>query len=181
MRERATARWSDPAGDAYGSWDEAYRDTVTGVYRLLYTRVGNRADAEDLTSEVFLRALRPLRLDVPRPQVRAYLAATARTVLARHWRRRLGVELTTIDEAATLRTIDAVADTSAEHAGAVAAALDRLPDRYRTILELRFVEGASVKEAAATMGVTVSNAKVLQHRALRAAARGHDVTPPPGL
>jgi RNA polymerase sigma factor (sigma-70 family) len=172
MRESATARSSDPPAGPYRSWEEAYRDTVTGVYRLLSSRVGNRADAEDLTSEVFLSALRPLRLDVPRPQVRAYLAATARSVLARHWRRRLGVELTTIDEAATLPTTDPVSDTTA-HAGAVADALDRLPERYRRILELRFVEGASVKEAARTMGVTVSNAKVLQHRALRAAARGH--------
>jgi RNA polymerase sigma-70 factor (ECF subfamily) len=177
MRESATARSSDPPAGPYRSWEEAYRDTVPGVYRLLSSRVGNRADAEDLTSEVFLSALRPLRLDVPRPQVRAYLAATARSVLARHWRRRLGVELTTIDEAATLPTTDPVSDTTAAHAGAVADALDRLPDRYRTILELRFVEGASVKEAATTMGVTVSNAKVLQHRALRAAARGHAVAP----
>jgi RNA polymerase sigma factor (sigma-70 family) len=179
MHDSPAAGAATPA-DGYGSWEEAYLDTVTGVYRLLASRVGNRADAEDLTSEVFLSVLRPLRLDVPRPQVRAYLAATARSVLARHWRHRLGVELTTIDEAATLPTIDAVSDTTAEHAGAVADALDRLPDRYRTILELRFIEGASVKEAATTMGVTVSNAKVLQHRALRAAARGHAVAPSAG-
>ncbi len=49
--------------------------------------------------------------------------------------------------------------------------LASLPDRYRRILELRFLEACSIKEAAQAMGVTVSNAKVLQHRALRMAAK----------
>jgi RNA polymerase sigma-70 factor (ECF subfamily) len=45
-----------------------------------------------------------------------------------------------------------------------------LPERYRRILELRFLEGCTIKEAANAMSVSVSNAKVLQHRALRMAA-----------
>jgi RNA polymerase sigma-70 factor (ECF subfamily) len=49
--------------------------------------------------------------------------------------------------------------------------LATLPDRYRRILELRFLEACSIKEAAQAMGVSVSNAKVLQHRALRMAAK----------
>jgi RNA polymerase sigma-70 factor (ECF subfamily) len=49
--------------------------------------------------------------------------------------------------------------------------LAALPDRYRRILELRFLEACSIKETAHAMGVSVSNAKVLQHRALRMAAK----------
>jgi RNA polymerase sigma-70 factor (ECF subfamily) len=44
-------------------------------------------------------------------------------------------------------------------------------------LELRFLEGCSIKEAADIMGITVANTKVLQHRALRmagAVAKGSD-------
>ena len=55
-----------------------------------------------------------------------------------------------------------------QRAGRILAAL---PDRYRRILELRFLEACSIKEAAQAMGVSVSNAKVLQHRALRMAAK----------
>ena len=55
-----------------------------------------------------------------------------------------------------------------ERAGRVLALL---PDRYRRILELRFLETCSIKETAQTMGISVSNAKVLQHRALRMAAK----------
>ena len=48
--------------------------------------------------------------------------------------------------------------------------LEALPERYRRILELRFLEACSIKEAARSMQISVSNAKVLQHRALRMAA-----------
>src|SRR3954453_15244818 len=83
--------------DAYEDWESVYRDNVDRLYRLMYARVGNRADAEELTSEVFTTALRPLRLSSSKGEVRAYLLVTARTVLASHWRRRLGQPVTTID------------------------------------------------------------------------------------
>ena len=78
------------ASDAYSDWDELYADNVVRIYRLLYSKVGNRPDAEDLTAEVFLAAFGPLRLEASRPEVRAYLSKTAATVLASFWRRRLG-------------------------------------------------------------------------------------------
>lgn len=46
----------------YPDWEAVYQDNVSWLYRTLFARVGNRADAEDLTAEVFLAALRPLRL-----------------------------------------------------------------------------------------------------------------------
>ena len=55
-----------PAGalvcdDDYPDWEEIYRDNVVRLYRLMYAKVGNRPDAEDLTTEVFMAALGPLR------------------------------------------------------------------------------------------------------------------------
>src|SRR6476469_8854958 len=82
---------------SYPSWDAIYLDNVERLYRMLYGRVGNRADAEDLTAEVFQAALKPLRTSASVGEVRSYLLATARTVLASHWRRHYGTEITTID------------------------------------------------------------------------------------
>src|SRR6476620_1021722 len=84
-------------GDVYGDWESVYRDNVDRLYRLMFARVGNRADAEERTAEVLTTALRPLRLSSSRAEVRAYLLLTAKTVLASHWRRRLGQPVTTID------------------------------------------------------------------------------------
>jgi RNA polymerase sigma-70 factor (ECF subfamily) len=156
----------------YADWEAVYEDNATWVYRTLFARVGNRADAEDLTTEVFLAALRPLRLTASVGEVRAYLRATARTVLAAHWRETLGREITSIEdvEQQALDSEEAISTAPQR----VAQVLDRLPDRYRHILELRFLQGSSIKDAAAELGVSVANAKVLQHRALRLAAQVTD-------
>ena len=159
--------------DLYADWESVYRDNVERLYRLMYARVGNRPDAEDLTSEVFRTALGPLRLASSKGEVRSYLLATARTVLASHWRRRLGTPVTSIDPDSDLRFLagPAGADRSSEAPNRVARILAALPDRYRRILELRFLEASSIKEAAHTMDISVSNAKVLQHRALHMATK----------
>jgi RNA polymerase sigma factor (sigma-70 family) len=159
--------------DAYADWESVYRDNVDRLYRLMYARVGNRPDAEDLTSEVFRTALGPLRLASSKGEVRSYLLTTARTVLASHWRRHLGMPVTSIDpetDAAYLVEPSGVAQPS-EAPSRVDTILATLPDRYRRILELRFLEACSIKEAAQAMSISVSNAKVLQHRALRMAAK----------
>jgi RNA polymerase sigma factor (sigma-70 family) len=159
--------------DAYADWESVYRDNIDRLYRLMYARVGNRPDAEDLTSEVFSTALGPLRLDASRGEVRSYLLTTAQTVLASHWRRTLGVPVTFVDP---VTDIDSLAEpsTAEEPSDAPLRArkiLAALPDRYRQVLELRFLEACTIKEAAQAMNVSVSNVKVLQHRALRMAAK----------
>jgi RNA polymerase sigma factor (sigma-70 family) len=159
---------SDPA-ENYTDLDEVYRDNVTRVYRLIYTKVGNRCDAEDLTADVFLAALPRLRLSAHRAEVRAYLAATARTTLAGHWRQRAGAQVTTIELESAAEFLNDASQSSDAPARA-GRILDALPERYRRILELRFLEGCSIKDAARSMSISVANAKVLQHRALAKAA-----------
>src|SRR5690242_2153841 len=75
-------------GETYADWEAVYTANVVAVYRLVYRQVGNPADAEDLTAEVFLATVPRLRLPAPVRSVRGYLAATVRTVVADHWRRR---------------------------------------------------------------------------------------------
>ena len=166
--------------DTYANWESVYADNIDLLYRLIYAKVGNRADAEDLTSEVFRTALRPLRLDVSKGEVRSYLLTTAKTVLASHWRRTLGVSLTSIDaESDRLALIElGQTDLPSDAPKRAQRILAALPERYRRILELRFLEACTIKEAAHAMNVSVSNAKVLQHRALRMAANvGEEVEP----
>jgi RNA polymerase sigma factor (sigma-70 family) len=155
--------------DTYPDWEEIYRDNVERVYRLMFSKVGNRADAEDLTTEVFLAALRPLRVSANVGEVRAYLLATARTVLAAYWRRTLGRPITALD-ADRIEDVFPGPPSTDKATARAQRILAALPERYRRILQLRFLEACSIKEAAAEMGISVANAKVLQHRALRQAA-----------
>src|ERR1700728_1000994 len=157
--------------DTYAEWESVYHDNIERLYRLMYARVGNRPDAEDLTSEVFSTALGPLRLASSKGEVRSYLLTTAQTVLAAHWRRTLGQPVTSIDPESDINLLTEPSKTeepsdAPQRVGKILAAL---PDRYRRILELRFLEACTIKEAAQVMNVSVSNAKILQHRALRMA------------
>src|SRR3984957_16896398 len=146
--------------DTYTDWESVYRDNIDRLYRLMYARVGNRPDAEDLTSEVFRTALGPLRLASSKGEVRSYLLTTAQTVLASHWRRTLGLPVTSIDPESDLTALAEPSKTedptdAPQRAGKILASL---PDRYRRIPELRFLEACTIKEAAQTMNVSVSNA-----------------------
>lgn len=152
------------------SWEELYRAHVVSVYRYVVSRCGNRPDAEDITAAVFLRALPRLRPGASEGEARAYLRATARSLLAEHWAAHYGVEMTEYVEGAVPAVAAATQDQGEAGRRRVAALLDRLPDHYRRVLELRFLRGLSVRETAREMQVSVANAKVLQWRALRRAA-----------
>ena len=165
---RATTALGSTA-DSYSAWEEVYRDNVAGVYRHILARVGNPTDAEELTADAFMATLRPLRLPAPRPQVRAYVKAAARSVLADFWRRHYGSPLTG-EYSDDVATVERAYDWTSGSDRATAI-LDRLPERARKVLDLRFLRGYSINEAAAELCVTPGHARVLQFRALRLAAK----------
>jgi RNA polymerase sigma-70 factor, ECF subfamily len=157
-----------PAGD----WESVYRDNVVPVYRFAYARVGNRPDAEDVTSVVFERALPRLRTGASEPQMRGYLFATARSVLAEHWEHRFSVnELH--EDTTDAPEVEPVREDA--HDEQIERIMRSLPPNYREVLELRFLRGYTLKETALAMGTTVGNVKVLQLRALRRASRDNQL------
>ena len=144
-------------------------DELEMVYAFIYARVGNRADAEDLTQQVALKAIPRLRQGAPASAIRGYLFATARSVLGGFWSVRLGLSVSELhDDLAMVTPTGEYSEETAERAQRILAALS---DNYRHVLELRFLHGYSLKEVAAEMRSTVGAVKVMQLRALRAAAK----------
>jgi RNA polymerase sigma factor (sigma-70 family) len=152
--------------------EEIFARYVDPVHRFLYARLGNREDAEDLTSEVFLKATKLLDPHRSEASIAQWLFTVARTVLADHWRRyyRGGASLP-LEE----HHVVEIEAGSVQHAGEterlVEQVLSALPDRYRRVLELRFLRGYSIEETAREMDITSENAKVIQHRALAKAVQ----------
>ena len=164
-----------PAGDivhlpAASRATDIALDELELVYAFIYARVGNRADAEDLTQQVALKAIPRLRQTAPASAIRGYLFATARSVLGGFWSTRLGLSEAELREDLALATPPAE-PPSEEGAETVQKILAQLSDNYRRVLELRFLHGYSLKEVAAEMHSTVGAIKVMQLRALRAAAK----------
>ena len=144
-------------------------DELELVYAFIYARVGNRADAEDLTQQVAMKAIPRLRQGSPPSAIRGYLFATARSVLGAFWSTRLGLSEAELHDDLVL--VVPTEPPSEEGVETVQQILTQLSDNYRRVLELRFLHGYSLKEVAAEMKSTVGAIKVMQLRALRAAAR----------
>ena len=144
-------------------------DELELVFAFIYARVGNRADAEDLTQQVALKAIPRLRQGAPASAIRGYLFATARSVLGAFWSTRLGLSEAELHE--DLAMAVPAGPPSEEPAERARRILAGLSDNYRRVLELRFLHGYSLKEVAAEMRSTVGAVKVMQLRALRAAAK----------
>ena len=141
-----------------------------GIYSFLLARVGNRPDAEDLTQQVALKALPRLREGAPQPAIRSYLYATARSALGAFWSTRLRLPEAELADELTDRTDRASREPSGEVSDWLERTLSALPRHYREVLELRFLQGASIREVAQQTRRTPGAVKVMQLRALRAAA-----------
>src|SRR5919109_4928560 len=93
-------RRADAASDQeHLTW--AYQTHVTAIYQYIYSRVGNRPDAEDLTEQVFMKAINGMRSDVSGPELRSWLYRVAQTTLADHWRQHYAEETTELEDDVT--------------------------------------------------------------------------------
>ena len=141
------------------------------VYRAVYRGSGSRADAEELTQEVFLRALTTLhRYHESGGTFGAYLGRIARNLLIDRWRTRRGAP--GIDSLDT-DPVSAAPDPEAvmlaqEERQSLLAALDALPERYSDVLRLRLLEGRSAREVGELWAMTPNAIRQLQFRALEA-------------
>lgn len=169
------------AGDseAFGELYARYADVV---YRYARSRVRQHELAEDLTAEVFVRALRRIStLTWQGRDVGAWLVTIARHLVADHARasgRRpelLGVELR--DSATPVASSVPPAPDAAVEAllrdRELLAAMRTLRDRSHgqyACLVLRFWHGMSVAETAAALGISPVATRTLQYRAIRTLA-----------
>jgi RNA polymerase sigma-70 factor (ECF subfamily) len=151
-----------------------YEAHAPAVHRFALFLSGNRAQAEDITSETFIRVwTAPARLELT--TVRAYLLTIARNLYLQGLRRdRRRADLP-----------DGVADPAPgpheeaagrEEMAAVMAALGQLPEVDRAALLMRAEDGLPYEQIAAALGLSEAAARVRVHRArlrLAEARLGH--------
>ena len=153
-------------------FSELYQRHFDRVYAFLARRAGGRAEAEDLTAEVFHNALANIgRFEWRGAPFIAWLLQIARNALADRWQRAAREHGTPQPETGGEETRAGV-----ERRAVLAGLLSRLPkDQERVILE-RFVEQKSIREIALGLGRTEGAVKQLQFRALESLrARMRDV------
>ncbi len=149
-----------------------YQKYAPDVFRFALYLSGNRAEAEDLTSETFVRAWtspEPIRSAT----VKAYLFTIARNLFLQGLRtKKRHVEL---PEEEKQQFHDpkpgphAQAEKKAEYE-AVLAEMQRLPEADRAALVMRAFDGMAYEEIAQALGIPLATVKVKIHRARLALA-----------
>jgi len=151
------------------TWDEIVRTHADRTYRLAYRLSGNRADAEDLTQETFVRVFRSLS-DYTPGTFEGWLHRITTNLFLDMVRRRQRIRFEALGEDAAER-LSAGRSGEPEHAYAennldpeVEAALAALPPDFRAAVVLCDLEGLSYEEIAATLDVKVGTVRSRIHR-----------------
>jgi len=147
-------------GDA-GAFDSLYRRHRGALFRYVLRGVRERALAEELYQEIWIRVIEARSRYEPRARFTTWLYTIAHNRMVDHWRER-GLSLVALDDAPE------VADPSGDPArGAaareslrsLAAALEALPPAQREAFLLHEEAGLSVAEIAAATGTNEEAAK----------------------
>ena len=156
--------------EAFG---QLYEENFDRIYRYVVLRVRNQADAEDITQQVFLKALEKIGSYRWRGMPFAsWLFRIAHNMVVDYWKKKSREKVTAVAP----EEIDQVAAPSLNDPATLAelkfdmkqlaVACEQLSEGQREIISLRFAGGLSVAESAKVMGKSEGAVKVLQHAAL---------------
>ena len=132
--------------DAFGVLYEQHMETI---YRYIYFRVDNGADAEDLTEQVFLKAWEALPdYEQQGHPFSSWLYRIAHNMVVDHHRRNKHKALSTPPEEINQMKWEAIGEPNsleqlikAEEVNALAEAISQLPELQQEVIILRFIEG----------------------------------------
>ena len=149
-----------------------YEQNVDRVFRYLRSRVRNHADAEDLTAEVFLRAMKALSGYRPQgvPFI-AWLLRIAHNTSVNLTRRQVRHGETELNESTPGRDDPEAQAVRRIVMGEVGKAMEGLTELQREVLVLRFGSDLSIADTAIAMNRSEDAVKFLQHSAVRAVRR----------
>ena len=161
-------------------FDNVYERYFELVYAYVARRVRDRAATEDLTSEVFRKALANLpRFKWTGAPFGAWLIRIASNLIADQAKRQARESTVPLDGRGTSPTVREGSSTlppaqaqqsdleAAERRAYVIRLVDELPDDQRRVVRMRFAEEKSISEIAAELNRSAGAVKQLQFRALQ--------------
>jgi RNA polymerase sigma-70 factor (ECF subfamily) len=159
------------AGDAE-AFTALYDSYMSRVYRYVFFRVADDQTAEDITSQVFLRAWEHLKRYRQDGSFLAWLYTIARNAVIDHYRTRK--EVVPLNDALPVPTDGPTLQENVElkfETEQVRRAMLQLTSDQKEVLSLKFMAGFSTEEIAHHLGKREGAVRALQMRALRALAK----------
>jgi len=155
--------------DSLDKFQQFYIQYIDSVYNYIFYRVGRKRDrAEDLTSEIFLKAFKKFdTFDETKGKFQSWIFRIAHNHLVNHYRdskKEVSIdEIGPIKDKKELFIEDLIRDEQKE---VLMKVLDDLPTESRTIIHLRYFEGLSYDEISHIVGKKPSALRVKVHRLL---------------
>ena len=150
------------------TWDEVVREHADRVYRLAFRLSGNRADAEDLTQETFVRVFKSLAEYTP-GTFEGWLHRITTNLFLDQVRRKQRIRFDALSDESAARLRSREPGPEQVYADAhfdddIQRALDALPPDFRAAVVLCDIECLSYEEIAATLGVKLGTVRSRIHR-----------------
>lgn len=146
----------------------AYGDKIRAY---IQSRVRNRHDAEDLFSNVFVKITEHIGgYDPSKAAYSTWVYTITQNTVRDHFRRSMGRQDAELNDELPIPDLQADVEDKvlqAETLDKLASALEKLPQRERDIIILRYYKGLSPKEIAEIMGISYANARYLQSVTLK--------------
>lgn len=150
--------------DAFAMLLPRYRDKV---FRLTFSMLRNRAQAEDVTQDIFLRVWRALPGFAGQSQLSTWIYAISKNACLSEMRKRRPQVSLDVNDDEYHPEVAALAAPEADDSATVSVTqvLDQLPERYRQAVVLFYMEDKSYEQTAASLGLPLGTVKALLHRA----------------
>ena len=141
-----------------------YRDKV---FRLCFSILRDRAQAEDVTQDIFLRIWRALPGYGAQAALSTWIYAISKNACLSELRKRkpmVSIDQNEDDYNAEVAAL-AAPDLDDSATVSVSQVLDKLPERYRQAVTLFYMEDKSYEQTAESLGLPLGTVKALLHRA----------------
>jgi len=153
------------------AFTQLYEANFDRIYRYIYLRVGNISEAEDLTQEVFVKAMGALSSYRWRnlPFI-SWLFRIARNQVIDYLRKRDKVVTQELDDNITLHAESGPADITERklEIEKLAGLIDKLSPAQKEVIILRFSSELSIIETATALGKKQGTIKALQYTGIMA-------------
>jgi len=158
--------------DAFGKFYDLY---VSRIHRFIFFKVNSVHDAQDLTSEVFLKVWQYIKEDKEIINLNAFVYMVARNSVIDFYRQKSKKEEREelIEADCPPGVIDEKNDLAHKQSlsfdiSNVLEGLDNLKDEYKEIVVLRYLDELSISEISQVLGKSKGAIRILTHRALNA-------------
>lgn len=156
-------------------FESLFNDHFHSVYHFVYYMVGNKNDAEDVTQEIFIKIANSFETTKEIEAKKAWIYTIARRAVIDFIRKKKTKKYLTFWKNHIPEDVEFSDDHNVTPEGLLVERetqqslyqlLDKLPEKMRIVIYLRYIQGLSVSEVAEYLDMTHNNVSVIQNRAI---------------